>query len=610
MERRTGRAQKQAGETGEDWLEAKPGTQFAIGDAFRTGKQSKARVELRAGGKLSLGSKSAIRFLRHGGTMTRSRVRVETGGAEIVGGRNGVLLETEIGLARIEQGARVRVRRDQDSSMHLEIRVGGAVLERRGASDLNLSKGDSASIENKRLSVTRARSMSSSQEADEGSSPEAGVRLSVDGEGVKAQTSKETQWRVLAAGDHPLVEQTALRVVRSSKVTVTRGAGRVLVDGTARLQVGVEGDAFLKLRQGNAVASTPQEVLRVPVPGAVVLTGGAMPSRAHIIVSKSGTAEVEVQEGVARVMAQGKTIALSKGDYVRISAKGALLKQFRVPKEADIRIPAGERVTLHVRDAPIAVKIDFNKHCRRGSVEAPTHGNSFRSGFHTVTGSGAAVLLAEAGSTPYRVRCESGGGEEGEVVSRGTVFVKKDPGRAVVPTSQARNALDADGRNYTIVYQNRIPSVVFRWPSAPSATTYLFQINGPSGEKEYVTDKPAYAVPGSQLREGRYEWWFEASNVERPSSRRTRLRIDYDNASPSAQILQPAGAVAPGTVNVSGVALEGSTVQVGGKEVPLGRDHRFDTTATAPTNEKVLAIRISHPKRGVDYYVRRVASGQ
>jgi hypothetical protein len=89
------------------------------------------------------------------------------------------------------------------------------------------------------------------------------------------------------------------------------------------------------------------------------------------------------------------------------------------------------------------------------------------------------------------------------------------------------------------------------------------------------------------------------------------LKIDFDNAAPAANIQQPpAGTAVSGTTTVAGVAVDGAKVSVSGVELPLDAQFRFRDEGSAKPGETSLAIRISHPKHGVHYYLRRLQKGE
>jgi hypothetical protein len=91
----------------------------------------------------------------------------------------------------------------------------------------------------------------------------------------------------------------------------------------------------------------------------------------------------------------------------------------------------------------------------------------------------------------------------------------------------------------------------------------------------------------------------------------TTLAIGFDNAAPTASVRSPDdGSFAPGqTVRVAGIALAGWSVAVDGTPLPLDPQQRFEAQVQVPPTQDGIAIRLSHPSRGVHYYVRHGSSG-
>jgi hypothetical protein len=106
------------------------------------------------------------------------------------------------------------------------------------------------------------------------------------------------------------------------------------------------------------------------------------------------------------------------------------------------------------------------------------------------------------------------------------------------------------------------------------------------------------------LNEGSHEVWFEAAGQR---SRSTTVVVQFDNAAPTASISAPGErSFAPGAaVTIAGSALPGWTVSVQGRELAQDAQQRFSGEAVAPSDVRALAIRFSHPQRGVHYYLRR-----
>jgi len=118
---------------GDGWRGASVGDRFMIGGAVRTGGAAGARLRLEAGAVIRMGENALLRFQR--GNLpgaAGAEIRVERGAAEIEhGGGSELALVTAAGRTRLERGAHVRVRA-QDDGVVLEVLVGRAVLLQPG----------------------------------------------------------------------------------------------------------------------------------------------------------------------------------------------------------------------------------------------------------------------------------------------------------------------------------------------------------------------------------------------------------------------------------------------------------------------------------------------
>lgn len=122
-----GRAERDYARSPEQWQLAPLGASFKMGDAVRTRETSKAELKLSGGGTLKLGSSTAVRFVSEapGG----ADVRVESGEAEIEAGGDAIHVFTSAGRARVAEGGRLRVERDQNGRTRFSVVVGTAVIE-------------------------------------------------------------------------------------------------------------------------------------------------------------------------------------------------------------------------------------------------------------------------------------------------------------------------------------------------------------------------------------------------------------------------------------------------------------------------------------------------
>ena len=220
------------------------------------------------------------------------------------------------------------------------------------------------------------------------------------------------------------------------------------------------------------------------------------------------------------------------------------------------------------------------------------------------------ALTLPAGTHDYHIACLSEAGVPGPNQWHGSLRVVKNPGTAQLPRSAPRNTLEADGRSYTVLFQNLLPVLEVRWPGAPQAPAYKLLVRLENG-RELRRDlrAPVHVFPAGELPEGRHQLHFElASGAGR--SRPTTIDLRFDNASPAASLkLPPAVGFEPGSsVKIAGIALPGAQVSVLGQRLPLDGQGRFAGEAPVPTGTQAIAVRIQHPRTGVRYYVRRVRS--
>jgi hypothetical protein len=198
------------------------------------------------------------------------------------------------------------------------------------------------------------------------------------------------------------------------------------------------------------------------------------------------------------------------------------------------------------------------------------------------------------------------GEASGEAVASGSLKVTRDSGTRPLPRAAPHNTVDADGRPYTVLYQNLLPSITFRWSTAPKGVKATLVVSPARGKTmEIPAPEARTTLPAGKLAEGEYRYWFVAGAGT--ASKKSVLRIEFDNAAATGYVQTPrAGATWGGSsVEVSGAAVEGWKVSVGGKALPLDRQRRFTATISRDPQENGIAIEFRHPSRGVHLYVRR-----
>jgi hypothetical protein len=257
---------------------------------------------------------------------------------------------------------------------------------------------------------------------------------------------------------------------------------------------------------------------------------------------------------------------------------------------------AGESFVLHAPELPVAVSFDFSGKCPyEGVVELPGAKQKAR-------GKDRVSVSLQQGSSAYSVRCVDEKGGVGRAIARGSVQVLRDAGTRKLPPKAPTSMVDADGRLYTIHYQNQPPEVLLRWPNAPSAARYELILDGQSS----TLPKAEHLFRSGSLRDGTHQLSFRAGDRR---SRTTTVEVRFDNAAPKASLSSPADREfrAGDTVTIEGVALETWKVSVEGGAITMHPDERFAGEVATSATHPDIAVRLAHPRLGVHYYLRRAA---
>lgn len=268
------------------------------------------------------------------------------------------------------------------------------------------------------------------------------------------------------------------------------------------------------------------------------------------------------------------------------------------PAQAALRLPLGEIATVHDPAPPTTVALSLP--CSGlGVIEIGHAGAGFEAG--RVRAQGEVRARLSPGNYRYRVRCE-----DGDQVVMGRVGIRRDAGTRALPRRAPRVTVDADGRPYTVRYQNLLPELTFAWPGAPAAKSFTLRVTTPSGKVlTRKGDAARLTVPSGQLAEGRHTFVIEAAGQR---SRQGVLKIDFDNTARTAYLSSPreGSAAVAGPVRVAGAALAGSEVSVEGQPVAVSREGRFQSEHALSEGSRVVAVRVRHPSSGVHYYLRHL----
>ena len=605
----------EAGAVGQ-WHDARPGDAFSLGDGLKTGAEATAELELRDGGRIQVAPRTILRFSAGPPGRDAPRIGVETGEVELLGGDEGRSFSTELGLARLEPGSRVRIRA-ADERISLQVRVGRAVLERAGERrDLDESEGVWLEIGSAQLEPLTPRSPDAGIErqgpadgaapldaglpdgAADAAAPDAAALAPVvaelqvlRGAAMLTPPGAERPERVRRRdGATALTAGAQVRATRRARATIRRSGGTTTLLG-ATVEVAADRDV---LRQGTVRLEAADGALRLATGGGQVL---ARPQAQASVRLQRGTATVRALRG--RVVLEGRQrVQLGPGEEARLLADGRVELPERAVDRFHLVVPPGERFTVRIARPPVAVGFRVGAKCEEVASVELLRGRRVTARAH---GRDVVGLLVPAGSYRYRVRCG-----DGRTVAEARLRVVRDAGRAPLPRTPPSTLVDADGRRYVVLYQNLLPELLVRWKDAPESGRYVLHVEkqGGGSARTFPAQRPRVTLPSGTLREGRYTVWFEADGRR---SARTPVRIGFDNAATVASLRSPRdGSFAPGEeVLVQGVALSGWQVSVGGRDLPLDEQARFEARVSVPPERLGLAIRMAHPSRGVQYYVRR-----
>jgi hypothetical protein len=590
----------------EIWTNADVGASFALGDGVRTRSAAGALLRLDDASVLELGADTLVRFSATPPPPNVHAFDVQTGVATLSVADEPLELQTRVGLAKLERRSNVVLSPD-GAELRFEVRVGRAVI---GTSE-PLVAGDRVNVD-----ATGALSLATVDTSRDAlaranlelADPSGAISAIVKGQGVTLRTPDG--WSPLAEGAAELASGSEIETPPNTSVDIARDGQRATLGGNGSYRVATGSGALVRALRGSIEAGGTNAV-RVEVPGGVIL------------IEPEGHASLEVGEQETRVasssrdaiidsggrqttLAVGQTGTLARDGAVRLGDVAARPEPLPTPGEdradaalefADVELAIGTSVVIHDPAAPTAVRFTFGALCGgRGNVELSHAGKVLRKG----SGQASVALWVPPGNHRYALRC----GHERSVRQRGQVTVVADAATRSMAAKPPVSTLLADGRKYTVLYQNRLPAITLSWPRAPNdlALKLVHEFGGVRDERAVA--EPRHGFASGELAEGRHTFRFESVSA---SSRQTSVDIVFDNAAPRASLDVPALLdAAPGqSVTIAGTALPGSDVWVEDQRVRLDARGRFSTPAVLPTERRALAIKVVQPGRGTHLYLRR-----
>jgi hypothetical protein len=579
------------------WHTAELGAGFSMGDGLRTRTASSALLQLAGGDQLSLDPDTSIRFADTPPQANALDLELELGSVTVQTARE-LAIMTPAGPARVAPGARV-VLSGSRSSLHFSVQVGRAVF----ASDTSVAAGEALQIEadgtlrataapapSARADAATARSAALDTAAD-GLARE-GALISAQIEGDRASVRAAEGWTKLPEGSAQLKAGSELSLQGATSVVLEhRGQRAVLQEG--RYVVAPRADVLVSALTGELSAGSSSAV-RIELPGGAIEI--APEGRAEVRVH-GDRALVEVREQAAVLQTAAGRQRLAAHERATLRAGGKLEIEGRGLDYADLELHAGESVVIHDPAPPSAVRFTFAGACPGQGLLQLLQAGKARA---YAVGSGSAALPLPLGQHRYELRCAG----EPALKAKGAVEVLRDAGTRRMAGPQPATTLQADGRDYTVLYQNRLPDITLVWRDAPAS-------QGVSLVHEFQGKSSTLAVTGAEhvfasgsLAEGRHVVHFVGGGK---LSRRTTVNVAFDNAAPKAAIDTPVKVdTEPGAeLTVSGIALPGWDVAIEGQPARRDAQGRFSLPVSWPLERRALAIRLGHPERGTHVYLRR-----
>jgi hypothetical protein len=600
---REGSVDRDTKEKVEQWSMAEVGSTYSVGDGIRTGNKSRAELTLDDGSVLGLEEDTLIRFLDRPPGSTEQALDLQVGSASLEASSEGAVLRTLFGQASLEAGTRIRLERS-DEGVRFNIRVGSATLESTDGDKLELKAGQTIEIKlgGAVMEVIDDFKKEEEKPTDPAeATPSVGPLLaSVQGGKVRLKAPTSRDFAALTPGETSLAAGSVLEVGAQSSVVVTSGDQKATLAAGGTYIVGA-GEQLVSAQSGSVEVSSEGKV-QIQVPGGVIVTNGG--SSTITALGKQGT-KVKALSGQVTLKGKGEE-TISSGEEGILSLQGDISVEGRGISYADVDTTVGENLVIHDPRPPTAVRFLFGKACEIGVIRLNRAKSSLPGGNHA-RGSQSVALTLAPGKTPYSLHCIDESGREGPPKITAAITVLQDGGSRPVPKEAPSTFVEVNGRAYTVLYQNQLPRVTFKWSKAPpDAASFKLHLRGPSGSRTISASSPTHSFASGALGEGTHTVHFEGGGQ---LSRQTSVTILFDNATPTASLTTPSlsGAKPGSEITLAGTALPGWDVEVDGKSVGQDAGSRFSVKTQVPESGRPVSVRLTHPTRGTHVYLRRGA---
>ncbi len=595
LTKKDGPVDRQQGDS--DWKQADVGTEFFIGDAARTADGG-AGLEVIGGAQIAMQPHTVLRF---GGKDGNSRIAVELGAIDLTGSGNYAL---DGGDVKLSKGT-VRISAKPGGKNTIELTIGAATVSSVDGGSINLEVGKvidlgldvtvttiDAGVADAAVVVDAPIDAPEVARSDE-------ATIEVTGKKAEIQGPGETAWKPLPAGAGVLAKGATIRLGNGTTARLTASGTALDMAGGARAKLG--DDSVFAIESGAARASVaPKTEGKVAIPGgAVALKNTPTGSEVRVDVN-TREAKVTGTRGAAKLTGSGGgELEMNRGETATLAKNGTIRVIEAIPSYFDFRLSVGETVTIHDPKGAAAVQFSFGGKCSEGGFIEMDRDARFRTA-KVSGGKDQANLSIGPGSWAYRLRCTTASGDSAAVGS-GRIALVRDAGTRTL-LKPVTNDIDTDGRNYSLGYQSSIPNFAVRIKG--EGGPFVLHMATGGTEETFAGPGPKITVPGEKLKEGTYTYWIDRNGVKDPKV--STLKIYFDNTAPQVYIQSPQYGKAWGDadIDVRGAVLPGWVAAVEGVAIPMDKQLRFIAKVAKPPG-KALAIKLSHPKRGVHYYLRR-----
>jgi ferric-dicitrate binding protein FerR (iron transport regulator) len=591
------------------WQSSGIGTQAKAGDALRTDSDAIAQLVLADQSGLTLQPNSVLRF-RPNQAGGEPEFDLLQGDAFFQSGDKELPVRTTVGVATLRPGARLQLQRTGDA-LHILLHVGEATFHTTAGADVVLKRGETLKLEIGAAIIRESTGLKASLPAKRSGE---GLSLEVPHGGVKARGPSESSYRALPNGTSAILAGTALSVAPGSRAILRRADDSVELFGAGDYKVTGEGP-LVTTKRGKMHVQTKSGDILVVVPGGKILARAADGgSEANVEVGAT-SARLDVARGrvtwtsgdTEKQIAPGEPLEWSLpgdadegtrpgGDTHTAQAHDPSDPQQRKPPEiVSFSVPAGESFVVHAPELPVALGIGAPSSCTGETLVELSNGGKYR-------GTGQVKVWLDAATRSYSVRCAE---KPARTALRVAVRALEDAGTRKLPARPPTSNVEADGRGYTIYYQNQPPDIHVRWPNAPDTTAYQLDVDG-----NVLKLKAAeHTFVSGALADGQHRLTFSALSRR---SRTTAVEVRFDNTAATASLNAPQdrGFSAGSEVEIEGVLLPAWKVSVDGGTIERVGESRFQGRIVTSPSAPDFAVRLSHRKLGTHYYVRRAAESQ